>query len=146
MPMQIGLTNSIVYLANDGTPRTATTDSRADVNNPLFVGAGPGGTDDAWWNVVNPDNSIANVEWVYFRATDNSSRRVRLGCRWTASLLHAGSAIRTQFVHQTAAEHDEQSEVAIWLLDETGRPYRLEVEDLRPPFKRPLTFHVTHLG
>jgi hypothetical protein len=137
----------IEYLANDDTPRTAWLQN-ADVRQVTSTSLKGMQTVDAQWVVHNRDGTEPVVQWIYIRATDRSTRKVRTACEYhSASEQRSGgetpaadintNKITCDFIYAYADGSDEHREDHIWFLAPDDKPYLVKIAPASGPFPTP---------
>lgn len=142
---------SIEYQAPDGSKRVATMTS-TDVNSPIKGLGVAYSTRDAEWLVTNPDGQRVQVQWILFRATDGSTRKMRIASQYGATPADPNDDnsamiehIDSDLVYAYPDGKDEHRVSAVWLVAPDGRKYVVSVRRLYRPFNRPPMFHVSQL-
>lgn len=114
--------DTIEYLADDGTPRTAWLE---EVEVKIEAGVVVN-TIDPDWRVKNSDGTTPRVKEFRFTATDGTARIVWVECHYD----RAGDYVDCKFKNAKADpwKADERSaQEDIWLLDRNRNPFRLTI-------------------
>jgi hypothetical protein len=121
--------DTIEYLADDGTPRTAwLEDVEVKFEGPTKIV----NTMDPDWRVKNPDGTTPRVKRIGFTATDGSRRLVWVEAHYNG----AGQWVTCEFNNSDFdGSRPRGGQEDIWLLDRNRRPFRLTIPKiLGPPY------------